>query len=346
MNTDIKRSYPNAVGYTRNDYLGLPTTLCKGCGHNSISNMIISACFELEIQPEKIVKFSGIGCSSKSTAYFLNKSFGFNGLHGRMPSLAEGALFADLSLKGIGISGDGDTANIGLSQFKHLARRNMPLVYIVENNGVYGLTKGQFSATAEKGLKLKRQGENPYLPVDIALEAIAANASFVARSFAGDPKQVKELIKAAISHEGTAVLDIISPCVTFNNQDYSMHSYSWGKGHEAPLHEVEFVLPREEITVEDFEKGTLREVTMHDGSVIVFKKLEREYDPTNRTEAIRMLEQAIRRNWLITGLIYVDPHAPTIFEQYSLPKEPLNRLAPEKLRPDRISLDRINESFQ
>ena len=346
MATDIKRSYPNAVGYTRSDYTGLPTTLCKGCGHNSISNIIISACYELEIQPEKIVKFSGIGCSSKSIAYFLERSFGFNGLHGRMPSLAEGALFADLSLKGIGISGDGDTANIGLSQFKHLARRNLPMVYIVENNGVYGLTKGQFSATAEKGLKLKRQGENPYLPVDIALEAIAANASFVARSFAGDPKQVKELIKAAFSHNGTAILDIISPCVTFNNQDYSMHSYSWGKGHEAPLHEVEFVAPREEITIDDFERGTVREVTMYDGSLIVFKKLEREYDPTNRTEAIRMLEEAIRRNWLITGLIYIDPNAPTIMDKYSLGKDPLNRVAPEKLRPDRKSLEMINRSFQ
>ena len=308
--------------------------------------MIIAACYELEIQPEKIVKFSGIGCSSKSAAYFMERSFGFNGLHGRMPSLAQGALFADTSLKGIGISGDGDTANIGLSQFKHIARRNMPMVYIVENNGVYGLTKGQFSATSEKGLKLKRQGENPYLPVDIALEALAANASFVARSFAGDPKQVKELIKAALSHDGTAVLDIISPCVTFNNQDYSLHSYSWGKGHEAPLHQLEFVPPRDEITLEDFERGEVKEVTMHDGSVIVFKKLEREYDPTNRTEAVRMLEQAIRRNWLITGLIYVDPNAPTMLDRYPLGKKPLNRLPNEKLRPNRKSLDLINLSFQ
>ncbi|MDO9546569.1 MAG: thiamine pyrophosphate-dependent enzyme [Pelolinea sp.] len=331
--------------YTRQDYLGRPSTLCKGCGHNSISNMIISACHELEIPPEKFVKFSGIGCSSKSAAYFLERSFGFNGLHGRMPSLAEGALFADTSLKGFGISGDGDTANIGLSQFKHIARRNVPLVYIVENNGVYGLTKGQFSATAEKGLILKRQGENPYLPVDIAMEAISANASFVARSFAGDPKQVKELIKAAISHQGTAILDIISPCVTFNNQDYSLHSYSWGKGHEAPLHELEFIPPRDEITIDDFERGTVREVTMHDGSVVILKKLEREYDPTNRTEAIRMLEEAIRRNWLITGLLYVDPNTPSIYELYSMGKEPLNRLQPDKIRPDKNSLDLINQSL-
>jgi 2-oxoglutarate ferredoxin oxidoreductase subunit beta len=341
-----KPKFRMTTEFTRQDYLGRPSTLCKGCGHNSISNMIISACYELGIPPKKFVKFSGIGCSSKSAAYFLKKSFGFNGLHGRMPSIAEGALFADTSLKGIGISGDGDTANIGLSQFKHIARRNVPLVYIVENNGVYGLTKGQFSATAEKGLKLKRQGENPYLPVDIAMEALAANASFVARSFAGDPKQVKELIKAAISHDGTAIIDIISPCVTFNNQDYSLHSYSWGKGHEAPIHEIEFIPPRDEITIDDFERGTLREVTMHDGSVILFKKLERDYDPTNRTEAIRLLEEAIRRNWLITGLLYVDPNTPNIYKMYSMGKEPLNRLSPEKIRPNKDTLENINRSFR
>jgi 2-oxoglutarate ferredoxin oxidoreductase subunit beta len=340
-----RKENTNAIGLTRNDYTGKQTTLCKGCGHTSIANMIVSACYEMNIPPEKIVKFSGIGCSSKSAAYFLERSFGFNGLHGRMPSVAEGALFADKSLIGIGISGDGDTANIGLSQFKHLVRRNVPMVYIVENNGVYGLTKGQFSATAERGLTLKRQGENPYLPVDIALEAIAANASFVARSFAGDPKQVKELIKAAISHRGTSILDIISPCVTFNNQDYSLHSYSWGKGHEAPLHELEFVPPRDEITIDDFERGSIKEVIMHDGSVIVFKKLEREYDPTNRTEAIIMLEEAIRKNWLITGLIYVDPDSPNIYDMYPIGENPLNRLTSDQIRPDKKSLDLINQSM-
>jgi 2-oxoglutarate ferredoxin oxidoreductase subunit beta len=340
-----RKENTNTIGLTRNDYTGKQTTLCKGCGHTSIANMIVSACYEMNIPPEKIVKFSGIGCSSKSAAYFLERSFGFNGLHGRMPSVAEGALFADKSLIGIGISGDGDTANIGLSQFKHLVRRNVPIVYIVENNGVYGLTKGQFSATAERGLTLKRQGENPYLPVDIALEAIAANASFVARSFAGDPKQVKELIKAAISHRGTSILDIISPCVTFNNQDYSLHSYSWGKGHEAPLHELEFVPPRDEITIDDFERGSIKEVAMHDGSVIVFKKLEREYDPTNRTEAIIMLEEAIRKNWLITGLIYVDPDSPNIYDMYPIGENPLNRLTSDQIRPDKKSLDLINQSM-
>ena len=208
------RSQVNLAGLTKSDYRGNPSTLCQGCGHNSISSQIIAACYEMDIVPEDLVKFSGIGCSSKSPTYFLNRSFGFNGLHGRMPSLATGALFGDYTLKGLGVSGDGDTASIGMGQFKHVLRRNLRLVYIVENNGVYGLTKGQFSATAEVGLKLKSQGRNLYMPVDIAWEALVGHASFVARSFAGDPKQVKELIKAALSHNGIAVLDIISPCVT------------------------------------------------------------------------------------------------------------------------------------
>lgn len=335
----------NIIGLNRSDYLGENSTLCKGCGHNSIANMIITACFEMGLQPEKIVKFSGIGCSSKSPAYFLNRSFGFNGLHGRMPSLATGALFADYSLKGIGISGDGDTANIGLGQFKHLVRRNMPMVYIVENNGVYGLTKGQFSATAEQGLELKRQGINLYLPIDISIEAIASNASFVARGFAGDPKQLKELLKAALSHNGVAVLDIISPCVTFNNQENSLHSYSWGKGHEDPLHELEFVPTRDEITIDDFEKGTIREVTLHDGSILILKKLDKNYDPTNRNQALRMMEEAVRENILVTGLIYVNPNTKNLVELSNLVDIPLNRIQAKKLRPSKENLDNLNKVF-
>lgn len=330
------------ITYTKNDYRGLPSTLCQGCGHNSISSQVISACFELGIQPEKIVKFSGIGCSSKSPTYFLNRSFGFNGLHGRMPSLALGALFADTSLKGIGVSGDGDTASIGLGQFKHLVRRNMPMVYIVENNGVYGLTKGQFSATAEKGLMLKKQGTNPYLPVDIAMEALVSNATFVARSFAGDPKQVKELIKAALSHNGIAVLDIISPCVTFNNQEGTLHSYTWGKDREAPLHEISFIPPRDEIMVEDFEEGSVREVTMHDGSLVLLKKLENDYDPTDRWQALRILEDAQHNNWLVTGLLYINPDIPSLVDMYDLPEQALNRMQPDQLRPGRKVLDEVN----
>ena len=214
----------NLAGLAKNDYRGNPTTLCQGCGHNSISNQIISAIYEMNVVPETMVKFSGIGCSSKSPTYFLNRSFGFNSLHGRMPSIATGALFGDQTLKGLGVSGDGDTASIGMGQFKHLVRRNVNMVYIVENNGVYGLTKGQFSATAEKGLTLKKQGVNQYMAVDICMEALASNATFIARSFAGNPKQVKELLKAALAHKGIAVLDIISPCVTFNNQANAYHS--------------------------------------------------------------------------------------------------------------------------
>lgn len=335
------RAQVNLVGLTKNDYRGNPSSLCQGCGHNSISSQIIAACYEANIIPENMVKFSGIGCSSKSPFYFLNRSFGFNGLHGRMPSLATGAMFGDVTLKGIGLSGDGDTASIGMGQFKHIVRRNVPMVYIVENNGVYGLTKGQFSATADEGLELKKQGVNPYLPVDIAWEALVGHATFVARSFAGDPKQVKELIKAAFSHRGIAVLDIISPCVTFNNQDETSHSYSWGKDHEIALHELSFVPSKEEIMI-DYEDGQIKEVTMHDGSVIVLKKLDRDYNPKNRTEAFRVLDESNKDCCLITGLIYIDESQPTLFEHYNLPDEPLNRLTEERLRPARDTIEALN----
>lgn len=345
MTEQAGRQATNTAGLTRNDYRGLPSTLCQGCGHNSITNQIIAVCYELNLVPEKVAKFSGIGCSSKSPTYFLSRSFGFNGLHGRMPSLALGALFADKSIKGVGVSGDGDTASIGLGQFKHLVRRNLPMVYIVENNGVYGLTKGQFSATAEKGLALKKQGTNLYLPVDICMEAITANATFVARSFAGDPKQLKELLKAAFSHNGIAVLDIISPCVTFGNLETMLHSYAFGKEHETPLHEISFVPARDEITIDDYPEGSAKEVTLHDGSTIILKKLEHDYDPTDRAQAFKILEEAHRTNWLITGLIYVDTNQPTIFDLYDLPEIPLNRLGEEKLRPSLESLEAINQSM-
>jgi 2-oxoglutarate ferredoxin oxidoreductase subunit beta len=259
-----------------------------------------------------------------------------------MPSLATGAIFADTHLRAIGVSGDGDTASIGMGQFKHLVRRNAPMVYIVENNGVYGLTKGQFSATAEVGLELKHQGTNFYMPVDICMEALASNATFVARSFAGDPKQVKELLKAALSHHGIAVLDIISPCVTFNNQENTFHSYTWGKDHEAPLHEISFVPALDEITVEDFEEGTTREVTMHDGSTVILKKLEKDYDPTNRWQALRMMEEAQRKNWMVTGLIYLETDRPALTDIYNLPETPLNRLTESDLRPAHETLDKLN----
>ena len=333
----------NLAGLSKNDYRGAPSTLCQGCGHNSIASQIIAALYEMNVVPEEIVKFSGIGCSSKSPTYFLNRSFGFNGLHGRMPSVATGALFADYHLKGIGISGDGDTASIGMGQFKHVMRRNVNMVYIVENNGVYGLTKGQFSATAEKGLELKKQGANQYMPVDICMEALASNATLVARSFAGNPKQVKELLKAALAHDGIAVLDIISPCVTFNDQDNAYHSYAWGKDHEEPLHDITYIAPRNEIVLErEMEDGEVREVSMHDGSVVVLKNLEKGYDPTNRFEALRMLEEAQRNNWLITGLLYVDTSKPSLIETYNLTDTPLNRLTETDLRPTPDMMDKVN----
>lgn len=339
-------SSTNHIGLTKNDYKGLPSSLCQGCGHNSISNQIISACYELGLVPEEILKFSGIGCSSKSPAYFLSRSFGFNSLHGRMAPLVTGAIFADTSLKALGVSGDGDTASIGMSGFKHMMRRNTPMVYIVENNGVYGLTKGQFSATAEVGLNLKHQGTNLYMPVDICMEAIISNATFVARSFAGDAKQVKELIKAALNHHGVAILDIISPCVTFNNQVNAFHSYTWGKDHEAPLHEISFVPKLDEIMLaDDFLPGTVTEVCLHDGNMIALKKLEKEYDPTDRWQALRMLEESLQNNWLITGLIYIDCDSPSLTDRHNLPSTPLNRLSDKDLRPSPETLDQINENM-
>lgn len=335
----------NTIGLTRSDYKGERSTLCPGCGHNTISAQIIMACYEMNISPSQIVKFSGIGCSSKSPTYFLSKSFGFNGLHGRMPSLALGAAFADTRMKVIGVSGDGDTASIGLGQFKHIIRRNPPMVYIIENNGVYGLTKGQFSATAEKGLALKHHGENPFLPIDLAKEALIGNASFVARSFAGDPKQVRELLKAALSHRGTSVLDIISPCVSFNNREDTLHSYQWGRQHEAPLHDISYVPTRKAIILDEFKEGATKEVTLHDGSVVVLKKLEKDYDPRDKWQAIKILEQAEQNHWLITGLIYIDPNQPTLYDHLDLTEEPLNRMSGESLRPDPETLLEINRSM-
>ncbi len=333
----------NLAGLSKNEYRGNPSTLCQGCGHNSISNQIVTALYEMNIIPEDVVKFSGIGCSSKSPTYFLNRSFGFNSLHGRMPSIATGALFGDYKLKGIGVSGDGDSASIGMGQFKHVMRRNVNMLYIVENNGVYGLTKGQFSATAEKGLSLKKQGENPYMPVDICMEALVSNATFVARSFAGNPKQVKELLKAALAHDGIAVLDIISPCVTFNNQENAYHSYAWGKDHEEPLHEISYVAPRNEIILErEMEDGEVREVAMHDGSTVILKNLEKGYNPTDRFEALRVMEESGRNNWLITGLLYVDTSKPNLTSMYNLVDAPLNRLTEAELRPERAMIDKVN----
>ena len=332
----------NLIGLQRNDYKGGESTLCQGCGHNSISNQIIAVCYELSINPHDVIKLSGIGCSSKSPAYFLNRSHGFNGLHGRMAALATGATTVNNRLIAIGVSGDGDTGSIGLGQFKHMVRRNVPVVYIVENNGVYGLTKGQFSATADKGQELKYAGVNELPPIDICLEALAADATFVARSIAGDSKQVRELLKAALRHHGTAVLDIISPCVTFNNHETSTKSYPYGKAHEEPLQDITFIPEYEPIVVELHEPGQVQAVELHDGSHVLLKKLDPEkHDPTDKLAAFRLIEEARQANQFITGLIYVEKDRPTLAETSHIVDTPLVHLPDEKIRPPREALDRL-----
>ena len=321
-------------------FQGLPSTLCKGCGHNSITSYLIEACKSIGLNPYATVKMSGIGCSSKTPAYFLNQSHGFNGLHGRMPSMATGATLANRSLSAIGISGDGDTGSIGMGQFKHMVRRNVPVVYIIENNGVYGLTKGQFSATADEGQQLKYAGLNELPAIDVCLEALVADCGFVARSFAGDPRQVEALLKAALSHRGTAVLDIISPCVSFNDHEDSTKSYAWGKAHEEIISDFTFIPAREEITV-DYEAGTSVDVAMHDGSHIRLKKLDNNYDPTDRFAAMRLLEDAHIKQEFITGLIYINEQRPTLPELERLPETPLAQLPAERLRPSREALDAL-----
>ena len=336
----------NLIGLDRNDYKGGKSTLCLGCGHNSIANQIIQVAYELSLNPHRIVKLSGIGCSSKSPAYFLGRSHGFNGLHGRMPALATGVTTVNRDLIAIGVSGDGDTGSIGLGQFKHMIRRNVPVVYIVENNGVYGLTKGQFSATADLGQELKYAGVNELPPIDICMEALVANASLVARSFAGDAKQVRELLKIAISHRGTAVLDIISPCVTFNNHETSTKSYPYGKTHEEPLQDITYIPEYEEIVLEDQEPGSVQAVEMHDGSHVLLKKLDPlSHDPTDRVAAIRLLEEARRDNLFITGLIYIDRDRKPLVETTHLIDEPLVHLPPERLRPPREALEKVMQKL-
>jgi 2-oxoglutarate ferredoxin oxidoreductase subunit beta len=330
----------NKIGLTSLDYKGGETTLCAGCGHNSITSQIIAAAFELSLAPHQIIKMSGIGCSSKTPAYFLNRSHGFNTLHGRMPSVTTGAILANRHMLAIGVSGDGDTGSIGLGQFKHMVRRNVPMVYIVENNGVYGLTKGQHSATADVGQHLKYAGTNVLPPIDVCLEALVADCGFVARSFAGDAKQVRELLKAAMSYRGTAVLDIISPCVTFNNHHDSTKSYDWGKEHEERIQEIQFIPSFQEIQVE-YEEGAEQIVQLHDGPAIKLKKLDRTYDPTNRRRALELLEEAREQHEFITGLIYIDERRATLPEVLHITDTPLAHLPPEQLRPSRERFDAL-----
>jgi 2-oxoglutarate ferredoxin oxidoreductase subunit beta len=335
----------NDIGLGRADYKGSPSTLCKGCGHDSISARIIESCYQLNIPPTQVVKMSGIGCSSKTPAYWLSMAHGFNGTHGRMPSFTTGAVVANHHVIAIGVSGDGDTGNIGMGQFKHLMRRNLRMVYIVENNGVYGLTKGQFSATADAGQESRYYGLNEFPAIDLCIEALVADCTFVARSFAGDPKQVTQLLKAAISHNGTAMLDIISPCVTFNNHDDSTKSYSWGKTHEEPIHDIFYVPVQEEIQV-DYEPGEVRIVEMHDGSQIQLRKLAEDYDPTSRTAAFRLLDHARANQEFVTGLIYLDQTRPSFTDLEHLPGTALSRLPEDRLRPPREALAQAMADFR
>ncbi|MFI5456710.1 MAG: 2-oxoacid:ferredoxin oxidoreductase subunit beta [Isosphaerales bacterium] len=328
-------------------FQGLPSTLCKGCGHNSITSYLIEACKSIGVNPYATVKMSGIGCSSKTPAYFLQASHGFNALHGRMPSVATGALVANSKLLCIGISGDGDTANIGMGQFKHVCRRNLPIVYIIENNGCYGLTKGQFSATADLKQHLRRPtGEaNDIPPFDLCSEAIVGGASFVARSFAGDKKQMVPLLKAALKHKGTSVLDIISPCVTFNDFDGSTKSWDWAKEHEEPLHEVGFVPRLSEIEVEQKPGESIR-VQLHDGSWITLKALNhKEHDVTSRVSAFRLLDESHRNDEFLTGLLYVDAKRRDFVTLQNMTTTPLALLPDDVLRPSEDVLKKIMETI-
>jgi 2-oxoglutarate ferredoxin oxidoreductase subunit beta len=335
----------NRIGLELALYRGSKTTLCAGCGHNAISERIIDAFYELGTDPQRVIKLSGIGCSSKTPAYFLSTSHGFNAVHGRMPSVATGALLANKTLQGIGVSGDGDTGAIGIGQFVHLMRRNLPLVYIIEDNGCYGLTKGQFSPTADLGSTLKNGVVNDLPPIDTCALAIELGATFVARSFSGDKKQLLAILKAALSHRGTSMIDVISPCVTFNDHEGSTKSYSYVKEHDEPLGEVSFVPFFEDITVE-YDPGTTTEVKMHDGSRLLLKKLELDYNPTDKMQALQVLHETLRRGEYATGVIYVEPDKDDFLTQLNLVDTPLAALPMDRTRPGKAVLDEVMESLR
>lgn len=330
----------NRIGLTVADYKGGDSTLCAGCGHDAITAQIIKAFYEYGVEPHRVAKLSGIGCSSKTPAYFLSQAHGFNGVHGRMPALASGVMLANRSLVSIGVSGDGDTASIGMGQFVHLLRRNIPMIYIIENNGVYGLTKGQFSATADFGSKAKGGQMNDLPAIDICTMAIELGCNFVCRSFAGDPKQMVPLLKAALAHRGTALFDVISPCVTFNNHDGSTKSYKYAKDHEELLHEISFVPFFEQITV-DYKEGEVKEVEMHDGSHIRLRKTDHDFDPTNKAQALNMLRHCYESGEFLTGLIYVNEEKPDFLTQLNMVEAPLATLPQERVQPSPEDLKEI-----
>jgi 2-oxoglutarate/2-oxoacid ferredoxin oxidoreductase subunit beta len=330
----------NRIGLQVLDYRGGKTTLCAGCGHNVISERIIDAFYEMGVQPERLMKLSGIGCSSKSPAYFMSRSHSFNSVHGRMPSVATGALLANRTMKALGVSGDGDTASIGMGQFVHMMRRNIPIIYIIEDNGVYGLTKGQFSATADIGSTLKTGVINDLPPIDTCSLAIQLGATFVGRSFSGDKKQLLAMLKAAIAHNGTVVLDVISPCVTFNDHEGSTRSYKYMQEHEEAISEVGFVPHFQEIDVE-YDPGTTINVKMHDGSHLRLRKLHEDYDPTDRISAISALMTAHAKEEVLTGIFYINTQKPNFTEMLNLVDEPLGTLPDERVRPSRAVLDEV-----
>jgi len=334
----------NRLGLTVADYKGGDSTLCAGCGHDAITSQIIKAFYEYGVDPYRVAKLSGIGCSSKTPAYFLSRAHGFNGVHGRMPALASGVMLANRTLVSIGVSGDGDTASIGMGQFVHLLRRNIPMIYIIENNGVYGLTKGQFSATADFGSKAKGGQLNELPAIDICTMAIELGCNFVCRSFAGDPKQMVALLKGALAHRGTAMFDVISPCVTFNNHDGSTKSYKYAKDHEELLHEISFVPFFEQITV-DYKEGEVKEVEMHDGSHIRLRKTDHDFDPTNKAQALNMLRHCTESGEFLTGLIYVNEEKPDFLTQLNMVEEPLATLPQERVQPSPADLQKIMQEL-
>ncbi|HTS63171.1 MAG TPA: 2-oxoacid:ferredoxin oxidoreductase subunit beta [Candidatus Acidoferrales bacterium] len=335
----------NHVGLEVLSYKGSKTTLCAGCGHNAISERLVECFYELGVDPFNVAKFSGIGCSSKSPAYFLGLSHGFNGVHGRMPAIATGALLANHKLMGLGVTGDGDTASIGIGQFMHLVRRNLPMIYVIENNGVYGLTKGQFSATADLGSTLKTGTANDLPPFDCCALALKWGATFVARSFSGDKKQLQAILKTAIAHKGLSVIDVISPCVTFNDHLGSTKSYSYMKEHETVLHELDFVPHFEDISVE-IPEGQVMDVPMHDGSHLRIRKLDRDFDPTDRLAALAALEEAEKKGEVLTGVLYVNTQKPTFMELLNVVDAPLGTLPESRTRPSRAVLEQVMEELR
>jgi 2-oxoglutarate ferredoxin oxidoreductase subunit beta len=335
----------NHIGLPIIEYRGGKSTLCAGCGHNAISERIIDAMFEMGVEPERVMKMSGIGCSSKSPAYFMNRSFSFNSVHGRMPSVTTGAMLANQTMLALGVSGDGDTASIGMGQFVHLMRRNLPMIYIIEDNGVYGLTKGQFSATADIGSKLKTGVINELPPIDTCAMAIQLGATFVGRSFSGDKKQLLAMLKAAIAHKGTVMLDVISPCVTFNDHEGSTKSYKFLQENDEPINEIGFVASFDDIEV-DYDSGEVYDVEMHDGSQLRLRKLLADYDPTNKANAVRTLMEAHEKNEVLTGVFYIDTQKPTFLDQLNMVDEPLGTLPESLTRPPKSALESLMVNLQ